>query len=114
MLLGQQAATEWYLTCIAVPCGAQELFKIAGEEGEAPSPWFFSVSMMEIYNEAVRDLLAAAAGGSSGSNGGSPSHSSNGCTAFSSSPPAGGHGVLSSSLDVSGLPAGELPPHMDR
>jgi hypothetical protein len=77
----------------------QELFKIAAEEGEAPSPWSFSVSMMEIYNEAVRDLLASTAAGSSSSHG-----------ASSSSPPGAVHAVL----DVSGLPAGELPAHIDR
>lgn len=87
----------------------QELFKIASEEGEAPSPWPFSVSMMEIYNKTVRDLLAAGGGSASSSgNGGSNSIGSPG------SPVHGAHGVLSSNLDVSGLPAGELPPHMDR
>lgn len=101
-------------------CVTQELFKIAGEEGEGRSPWSFTVSMMEIYNETVRDLLASAAapagsGGSGGGSGGSPSSSSNGGFGGSGSPPAGSaHGVLSSSLDVTGLPAGELPPHIDR
>jgi hypothetical protein len=66
--------------------------------------------MMEIYNETVRDLLAAGGGSSASSsgNGGSNSSGSPG------SPVHGAHGVLSSNLDVSGLPAGELPPHMDR
>lgn len=43
--------------------------------------------MLEIYNEAVHDLLAVAA--------------------------AGPH-TAAQSLDVSGLPAGELPASMDR
>lgn len=97
MFSNSQHAQEWF----TFACIPQELFKIAAEEGEAPSPWSFSVSMMEIYNDAVRDLLALAAAGGSGNG-------------SSGSPGASAHGVFSSSLDVSGLPAGELPPHMDR
>jgi hypothetical protein len=72
----------------------QELFRIAAEEGrdEPGRPWSFNVAMLEIYNEAVFDLLGLAA---------SPTA-------------AGSSHSVSGSLDVSGLPAGELPAHVDR
>ena len=35
----------------------QDLFSIAAEEGGSETRWLVSVSMMEIYQEAVHDLL---------------------------------------------------------
>jgi len=102
--------TPPWSSCPYVVHCMQELFRISAEEGNETCPWSFSVSMMEIYNEAVRDLLALAATG--GTSSGSSSASSSNSSSPSNSPP-GPHAVLSS-LDVSGLPAGEVPPHMDR
>lgn len=74
------------------PCFiVQELFSIATEESD--SSWSFSVAMLEIYNEAVHDLLYMAAAASEG-------------RAAST--------LAAQNLDVSGLPAGELPPGLDR
>jgi hypothetical protein len=69
---------------------------------------------LQVYNESVRDLLALAAaagsGGGGGSNGGSSPRGSAAHGAFSSGSSKSSNG----GLDVSGLPAGELPPNMDR
>ena len=35
----------------------QDLFGIAAEEGGSETRWLVNVSMMEIYQEAVHDLL---------------------------------------------------------
>jgi len=61
----------------------QEFFAIAAEEG-SDHEWKISVSMMEIYNDAVHDLLLP------------------------------GSDVASKSLDVAGFGAGELPPGVER
>ncbi|WIA19756.1 hypothetical protein OEZ85_005672 [Tetradesmus obliquus] len=76
----------------------QELFSIAADEVD--HSWSFQVAMLEIYNEAVRDLLAMSAsiGGGSGA-----------ASAAAVAAAASAHTV-----EVSGLPAGELPPNMDR
>lgn len=76
----------------------QELFSIAADEHD--HSWSFQVAMLEIYNEAVRDLLAmsAAVGGGSGT-----------ASAAAVAAAAAAHTV-----EVSGLPAGELPANMDR
>jgi kinesin family protein C2/C3 len=73
----------------------QELFSIAAEEVDAT--WSFSVAVLEIYNEAVHDLLAMAAAGLGSSNGGTSAADLSRFT-----------------VDVSGLAAGELPQNMDR
>ncbi|KAF8062937.1 KIN14Q [Scenedesmus sp. PABB004] len=77
----------------------QELFAIAADE--ANGGWSFQVAMLEIYNEAVRDLLAMAAAASAAGGGGG--------AAAAAAAAAAAH-----TLDVSGLPAGELPAGMDR
>jgi hypothetical protein len=76
----------------------QELFSIAADEVD--HSWSFQVAMLEIYNEAVRDLLAMSAsmGGGSGI-----------ASAAAVAAAAAAHTV-----EVSGLPAGELPPSIDR
>lgn len=82
------------------PTHPQELFRIAAEEPDRA--WSFSVAVLEIYNEAVHDLLAlSAAGGGEGSSG-SPSKA----------PSA--EVLARCTLEVSGLGSGELPPNMDR
>ncbi|KAI8466291.1 MAG: the Kifc3 motor domain in complex with Adp [Monoraphidium minutum] len=73
----------------------QELFRIAEEEPDRD--WSFSVAVMEIYNEAVHDLLALSAP-PPGNGGGGP----------------GADAVSRCTRDVSALGAGELPPNMDR
>jgi hypothetical protein len=77
----------------------QELFSIAADEVD--HSWSFQVAMLEIYNEAVRDLLAMSAsmGGGSGA---------------ASAAAAVAAAAAAHTVEVSGLPAGELPPSMDR
>jgi hypothetical protein len=75
----------------------QELFAIASEEGDGS--WSFHVAMMEIYNESVRDLLAM----------------STAAMAAAGQPVASlAAAAAAVTVEVSGLPAGELPAHMER
>jgi len=71
----------------------QELFRIAAEEPDRD--WSFSVAVLEIYNEAVHDLLAL-------------SESS------TSSKPLSAELIAKCTLDVSALGPGELPQGLDR
>ena len=74
----------------------QELFKLAAEEPDRN--WSFSVAVLEIYNEAVHDLLAVAAAAAT----------------HGPSSMALAAETAKASLDVSGLAAGDMPPGMDR
>lgn len=81
----------------------QELFRIASEEPDRQ--WSVSVSVLEVYNEAVRDLLALAALGAGGGGGGSGGKGSG---------PPSAAAAAACTLEVSALGAGELPASMDR
>eukprot|EP00775_Hariotina_reticulata_P005170 gene5170-5408_t len=80
----------------------EDLFAIAAEEGDGS--WSFHVAMLEIYNESVRDLLAMSAAAIAAA----------GQPAGSLAAAAAAAAAAAVSVDVSGLPAGELPAHMDR
>ncbi|GBF90584.1 ATP binding microtubule motor protein [Raphidocelis subcapitata] len=93
----------------------QELFRIAAEEPDRR--WSFSVAVLEIYNEAVHDLLAlAAAGYGGGGGGGDESERGGGGGGGSARTPRAPSGdvLARCTLDVSGLGAGEMPAGMDR
>ena len=85
----------------------RELFRIAAEEPDRR--WAFEVAALEIYNDAVYDLLAlgsAPGAGSSGSPGPGGVGGGSGGSGFGRPGPA--------ALDVSALGAGELPPGAER